>query len=74
MVYLRYLKKLFCFISLNFHSRISDFVFPFMSIKIFQIEHHDLNFFNNLIKEGTGLCKGTPLIKQTGIDYVGIYE
>ena len=40
-----------------------------MSIKIFQIEHHDLNFFNNLIKEGTGLCKGTPLEKQTGIDY-----
>ena len=41
-----------------------------MNIKIFQVEHHDLNFFNiNYKKEGTGLCKGTPLEKQTGIEY-----
>ena len=41
-----------------FHSRISDFVFPFMNIKIFQIEHRNLNFFNNLIKEVIGYVKG----------------
>ena len=41
---LKVYKKLFCSISLNFHSHISDFVFPFMNIKIFQIEHHDLKF------------------------------
>ena len=74
VVYLKYIKNYFILLLWYFHSHVSDFVFPFMSIKIFQIEHHDLNFFNNLIKEGTGLCKGTPLVKQTGIDYVGIYE
>ena len=45
VVYLKYIKNYFVLFLWYFHSRISDFVFPFMSIKIFQIEHHDLNFF-----------------------------
>ena len=56
MVYLRYIKNYFIFVC--FHSRISDFVFPFMNIKIFQIEHRNLNFFNNLIKEVIRYVKG----------------
>ena len=46
VVYLRYIKNYFVLLLRCFHSHVSDFVFPFMSIKIFQIEHHDLNFFN----------------------------
>ena len=47
VVYLKYIKNYFVLFLWYFHSHVSDFVFPFMSIKIFQIEHRNLNFFNN---------------------------
>ena len=46
VVYLKYIKNYFILFLWYFHSHVSDFVFPFMSIKIFQIEHHDLKIFN----------------------------
>ena len=45
VVYLRYIKNYFVLFFLLYFCHIPDFVFPFMSIKIFQIEHYDLNYF-----------------------------
>ena len=47
VVYLKYIKNYFILLLWYFHSHIPDSVFPFMSIKIFQIEYHDLKKFNN---------------------------
>ena len=46
VVYLKHIKNYFILLLRCFHSHVSDFVFPFMNIKIFQIGHRNLNFFN----------------------------
>ena len=57
MVYLKYIKNYFVLFLWYFHSYVSDFVFPFMNIKIFQIEHRNLNFFIiNNHNRGNRIC------------------
>ena len=69
VVYLKYIENYFVLFLWYFHSHVSDFVFPFMSIKIFQIEHYDLKkilIFNK--KRQSDMLRTSPLtISRNGI-------